>query len=75
MIEGAALAHLQRLLDTQDSRDASVHLNQGAELTNLRSFMHRPAFSTRAGDPESLNGSFASRTSSRMPPTPNVKSP
>jgi hypothetical protein len=71
MIEGAALAHLQRLLDTQDSRDASVHLNQGAEVSNLRSFMHWPAFSTRAGDPKTLNRTFWSRTT----PTPKVKSP
>jgi hypothetical protein len=75
MIEGAALAHLQRLLDTQDSRDASVHLNQGAELTNLRSFMHWPAFLTRAGDPKTLKGSLSSHTLSRTTPTPKVKSP
>jgi len=41
----------------------------------LRSFMHRPAFSTRAGDPESLNGSLSARTLSRTTAMPSVKSP
>jgi hypothetical protein len=75
MIERTALAHLQSLLATQDSRDVSLRFDQGAKLKHLRSFLKWPAFLTRTGDRKGLKASLSSRTLSRTTPTPNVKSP